>query len=536
MIVADEAELKDEARQIVDHISGGAPGRLNYEGFSITPLARGPMKERVLNIPDERIEDFLESDVEHVARIYNRTMSADVELANQFGRADLQEQIRQVQEEYAMKRAGVTDEKIMNRLHGEMTRDLEDIGALRDRLRGTYGMPKNAGGLAVRAARMVKAWNFLRLMGGMTLSAIPDLGRSVMIHGIQRVAAQGLGPMISNFKGFKLAAQEVKLAGTALDMVLDNRAMQLADVWDDYGRLSKFERGVHVLQNRYGLVSLMAPWNAAMKQFVGVVTQTRMLEAISTGKATKAEIERLAYLGIDAGMAKRIRQQFQVNGERQSGGVWWANTEKWTDGEAVQAFRGALVKEVDSAIVTPGAGDRPLWMSTTLGGLVGQFKSFSFSATQRVALAGLQQRDAAALNGLLLSTALGMVSYAATSSLSGRDTADTPAKWIGEGLDRSGVLGMFSDVVNLGARTFGVGWSGSRYASRGNVEMFLGPSAGLVNDSLSVLGAGGDGQWTAAETHAARRLIPYQNLFYLRWLFDSAENGLNQAVGLPTGD
>jgi hypothetical protein len=66
--------------------------------------------------------------------------------------------------------------------------------------------------------------------------------------------------------------------------------------------------------------------------------------------------------------------------------------------------------------------------------------------------------------------------------------------------------------------------------------MFLGPSAGLINDTLAVAGAAGDGQFTSAETHAMRRLIPYQNLFYLRWLFDSAEAGLNQAIGLPSGE
>jgi hypothetical protein len=529
--------LRDEARQIVDHISGASPGRLSYEGFTITPLNRGPMKERVLGIPDERIEDFLESDIEHVARIYNRTMSADVELAAQFGRADLQEQLKQVAEEYAVKRAGVTDEAVLKQLHSQMTRDLGDLAALRDRLRGTYGMPNNPGGLAVRSARILKSWNFLRLMGGMTLSAMPDLGRSVMIHGLQRVAAQGLAPMIGNMKGFRLAANEVKLAGTALDMVLDTRAMQLADVWDDYGRLSKFERGVGALQDRFGLVSLMAPWNSAMKQFVGVITQTRMLEAITGAtKMTKAEAERLAYLGIDASMAKRIAKEFAAHGEQQEGGVWWANTEGWTDGEAVSAYRSALVKEVDSAIVTPGAGDKPLWTSSTLGGLISQFKGFGFASTQRVALAGLQQRDAAALNGMLLSTALGMVSYAAATTLAGRDVSENPVEWIGEGIDRSGMLGMFSDVVNLGTRSFGIGWSGSRYASRGNVEMFLGPSAGLINDTLAVAGAAGDGQVTAAETHAMRRLVPYQNLFYLRWLFDSAEAGLNQAIGLPSGE
>mgnify|MGYP001809763701 FL=1 len=531
----EHVELKDIARQITDGLVGGAPGRTSYQPFQVA-TKRGPMMERTLSIPDADIEDFLESDVGVVARIYTRTMAADVSLAETFGRADMADQIAKIGEHYALLREGVTDEKRLADLDQRMKADMRDIAAIRDRIRGQYGLPNDPNGLVWRAFRVVRNVNYLRQLGGMTLSAIPDPARVVMVHGLSRGFRHGLVPMVRGLRAYKLAAEEANLAGTALDMVLDSRAMQLADVFDDYGRLSTFERGVQALTSKYGLVSLMAPWNTAMKQMVGVVTQTRMLQAVARYgelQPGSAELERLSFLGIDANLAQRIGAQFSRHGEKDTSGIWWANSRAWTDGEAVEGFRTALVKEIDRTIVSPGQ-DKPLWMSTELGKLVGQFKSFSFASTQRTALAALQQRDMAVLNGAVLSVGLGMVSFALHSAASGRPTPTDPRQWVAEGFDRSGLLFWLSDAGNLAGRFTGWGMT-SRHASRTPWESVLGPSAGLVSDAWKV-GAttvGKDTRWSASDTHAVRRMLPYQNLFYLRQLLDTAEEGVNSTFGVP---
>lgn len=525
----EDLELEDVARQITDNITGAAPGRLAYEPV---PLARGPMKERTLAISDYAIEDFLESDAEVVSRIYSRTMSADAELATAFGRADLGDQLDKIRDHYAILRRGVTDEATLKALDERLKADLRDVEAVRDRLRGTYALPRDHNSLIVRASRVARNWNYIRLLGGMTLSAIPDLARSVMVHGVSRVVGDGLAPMVKNFRGFKLAGEEAKLAGTALDMILDNRAMQLADVWDDYGRLSKFERGVQSLTNRFGVVSLMAPWNTAMKEFSAVVTQARMLKAITAGpKAARAEVERLAFLGIDPMTADRIAEQFAAHGDTLDGGVLVANTAKWTDREAVEAFRAAMVKEVDRIIVTPGQ-DKPLWMSTELGKTIGQFKSFAIASTQRTALAGLQQRDAAALNGALLAVGLGMVRYGVYGAVAGYAVSDDPLVWVKEGFDASGLLFWLTDASNIGGKLTGFGTTTTRYASRSASEALLGPTLGSgLDTTLGVAAAVGHGEWKESDTRALRRLLPYQNLFYLRQLFDEAEESINEVIG-----
>lgn len=533
-------ELEGIAQEITDTILGHGAPRTMYQPFA---LKRGPLKERTLGIPDVEIEDYLENNIESIARVYTQTMAPDIELTARFGDTELGYQIDQVRDHYAQLRTGTKDPKTLAKLDKLMKREKEDIEAVRDRIRGTFALPTTGLGLATyRAGRFVKTLNYVRLLGGMTLSAIPDLGRSIMKHGMARTVQDGIIPLIKNFKQAKLSAQEVKLSGSALDMVLDTRAMQLADIFDDYGRMSVTERGLQALSQKFGIVSLMAPWNAALKQFNGIIAQTRTLQEVqnwTAGKIANSERERLAFLGISESMSSRITKEFKAHGKSRDG-ILWANTSDWADREAAQIYHAALAKEVDKTVVTPGQ-DKPLWMSTPLGSVIGQFKSFAISSTQRILLSGLQQRDAAALNGTIMMVGLGMLSTYIKNQTANRPSGDTVSWWIKEGFDRSGVIGWLFDAHNtvekltrgaVGLSQFTGGPMMSRYQSRNALGALLGPSAGVVSDVAMVAGDAANGEWTSKDTRAIRRLLPYQNLFYLRQLFDELEEGLNNSLGV----
>ncbi len=535
---ADDEELSWMAEDISHAVTGTANGRLLYEAI---PLARGPLKERSLSIPDALIEEFLESDIELIAKHYVRTMAPDIELTARFGRADMEGQITKIRDDYTAKMRGDISERQRVKLNKAMKSDIRDVEGLRDILRGTYAAPANPDSLIYRASRGVRNWNYLRLLGGMTVSAFPDVARPMMVHGLSRVLGNGVAPLVTGLKSVKLAGREAKLAGTALDMTLDSRAMSLADVGDDFGRHSKFERGLKSLTDRFGMVSVMAPWNAALKQWAGAMSSTRIGEEAANwtaGRIKAANREHLAFLGIDREMAERIAVQFNEFGEK-ADGVWIAGTERWNDREAVRFFRAALAKDVDRTIVTPGAGDRPLWMSNEVGKMVGQFKTFSMASAQRVLLSGLQQRDMAVLNGSLLMVGLGTGVYVAKTWQSGREISDDPAVLLAEGIDRSGLTGWFYDVNNMLEKTTGVGINqaiggpgSSRYAARNTAGALLGPSVGTVTDLARVGHAATKGEpWRKSDTRAVRRLLPYQNLFYMRNLLDQAQTGINQSIG-----
>lgn len=549
----EDLELSDIADQIIDRILGTPDGRLPYDinpnvsGRGEKTALSGPLKRRSFLIPDSEIEDFLESDIEHISRVYTRSVAPDIELVREFGDVNMTTQIDDIRRDYAQKAGrGELSEKQLTALNKQRNADIRDIAAMRDRIRGTYALPADPASLSVRSGRVIRTANYLRLLGGMTASAFPDTMRAVMVHGLGRVLGDGVVPLIKDFKATRLAAEEVKLSGTALDMILDTRSMAIADVMDDYGRHSKFERGLRRMQDKFGVVSLMAPWNAFFKQWTGMITMSRMLKAmqgISDGKAVPKELEKLASQGINPEQATRIWKQFKEHGTIE-GGVYLPNTEAWTGpgaAEAVRAFRGALKKEVDKIIVTPGQ-DKPLWMSTEHGKIIGQFKSFAIASVQRTLLSALQQRDLAALNGALLSVGAGMMVYAFKQNDAGRDISDDPVVWLTEGLDRSGLFGWFFDANNIiekatrgrvGVNALIGGPPMSRYASRNVWGAFLGPTIGLVEDAIAVTGDAAQGEWTQSDTRALRRLLPYQNLIGFRRVLNQAESGINDALGVP---
>jgi hypothetical protein len=70
----------------------------------------------------------------------------------------------------------------------------------------------------------------------------------------------------------------------------------------------------------------------------------------------------------------------------------------------------------------------------------------------------------------------------------------------------------------------------------GVAQALLGPTYGSTVEGARALGGlkhmifgDGIGSATAAQIRAWRRLAPYQNLFYIDFLFDAMENGLQSA-------
>ena len=536
-------EAADVADQIIDNILGAPAGRVPLALMPGKPVAKaGPLKERVLLIPDDQIEDFLESDVQMIASYYNRSLAPEIELTRRFGEKDLKGALQTIDDDYAQLRnqaeTTIKDsrklEKKLTKLNSRQTDDRRDIQAVRDRMLGTYAMPDDPDSFFYRASNVAKQSNYFSLLGGMTLSAVPDLYRPVMVTGLRPVLG-GLHKLITSPARFKMSAREVKVAGTAWDSVLNTRALSLAELTDIYSRQTLLERGLRSLTGAFGVLSLMVPWNATLKQATGVVVAhevMRQAQNTLSGTITNIAGRKLALSGIDTDMAKRIAGQVEKHGDA-SDGVTLAQTQLWDDIDAALAFRSAVVKDVDRAIVTPGKAETPLWMSRPAGGLALQFKSFALSSAQKITISGLQQRDMATLNGLYLSLALGGMVYAMKQSVAGREISDDPNVWVMEAVDRSGITGYLFEVNNIiekgtrgaaGASRLVGGPQMSRYASRSFAAALAGPTLGAVVDVGTSIGAVSTGDVSKADIRAMRRMLPFQNLFYIRRLLDSVES------------
>lgn len=529
-----EAAADEIVNKIIGAPSGLVPRDLLPEGLT---KRAGFTKSRTLNIPDERIEAFLESDINHVTESYLREVAPEIELTATFGRKDMGEQIREVSEEYSQLIRDAKTPKERAKLEKQREADVRDIEAMRDRLIGTYGAPQDPRSFFVRAGRVARNINFLRLLGGMTISAIPDMARPIMQHGLSK-SLKPLGAMLKNMNSIKIATKDLREMAVGLDYVLSTRTKAIADLTDPYSRRSGLERGLNWGTQKFGNWTLMNQWNSTLKSWSGLIVQSRILDnaqALASGKAIpQKEIRKLAQVGIDQQMLGRISEQFSKHGEDMDG-LLTGHSHLWDDRTVREAFQNAILKDVDSTVITPGVGDTPLLMSTEAGKIILQFKTFIFASHNRMLVSGIQQGDASFYMGTLGSIALGSMVYAMKQKLSGRESDYSPNNLVKEGLDRSGMLGWLSEplntVENISGGRFGLGAMFgappvSRFQSRNAIGALLGPTFDLGGDTATIANGVLNGEFDSKQTHAVRKMLPFQNLFYVAPLLNKVEEQL----------
>lgn len=486
--------------------------------------AAGSTRSRTLSVPDRLMKDYLESDANYVLQRHIREASAEVELTRAFGNKSLEKQLKDIQDEYdALMRQNPKDQA---KLAKARDNDIRDITALRDRLAGTYGMPDDPSSFFVRAGAFLRSANFVTKLGGMTVSAIPDLARGVMVNGFGNTM-RGYSALITRSPAFRASrAEQLKMA-VGLETILHTRARTMGDLVDSSARTTVVEAGMERVTDAFGKLTLMGHFDDMNKSVNGMITSDGILSGTFAGR-------RLAKLGINDNMAARIRSEFEKHGEVING--WHiGNFEKWDDQHVAGVFQSAVLKDVNNTVITPGIGDTPLWASTPLGKTIFQFKSFATASYNRATLGGLQEGTGQFYYGTAFQIGLGALTYALKQSANGKEVDWSPNKLVLEGVDRSGILGPLMEYNNMAEKASGgmVGLGAllgtgtqSRYASRGFIGSALGPTFGLLDTITDVTAGVLNGDAGDRVLHNVRTLLPGNNLFWIAPLINQVDPGM----------
>lgn len=553
----ERSELRSRADEITNRILGSPDGRLPYDlgmehgqgGFGGGEQPRGALAQREFNIPDATIKDFLESDIEHIVATHLRTMVPDVLLTEKFGDTAMTEAFRKINDDYAALTSAAKSEAQRAKLEKERQQVISDLAAVRDRVRGVYGLSAEAPLRNVaRVAGVLKNYNVLTSMGSAALSSLPDMAGVVIRHGLSSTFNDAWAPFFKFMTGqsdaFKEAHRQFRAMGIAVESTLASRHHALTDTLDVYHPQSRLERTMQWATNKFQFVNLLAPWTDWAKTSASMVAGSEILRAVSAaaeGKATARQLRNLGESGIEPHMATRISEAFKNGGEVRDG-VHLPNTADWADKEARRVFEGAVARDADIAVVTPGQ-EKPLWMSHGILSVFGQFKSFTAAATERIMISNLQRRDAQVLQGVLFSMGLGMVSYKINSLTGGSPVSDNPGDWVKESISRGNLLGWFEEGNALASkatrggvdiyRLVGSGKPLTRYASRSAADQLLGPTVGKVQTIIGAVSAASNpAEWNESDSKALRRLVAAQNVFYIRRMFDQVEASGNSAFGI----
>jgi hypothetical protein len=191
--------------------------------------------------------------------------------------------------------------------------------------------------------------------------------------------------------------------------------------------------------------------------------------------------------------------------------------------------------------------DVPLFAHTPTGKALLQFKSFALASHQKMLLRGLQEGQGRFISGVIAMTAMGMM-QAYLKAVSGnrpelmQKMTDNPGWWIGEGLDRSGIISVPMELANdfekfsggfnpikTPFKAFDQGkMESQKNQNRSDIGSLLGPSIGFAGDIMTAgsipkrMMAGEE--VSQAQKNAAERLMPFNSYAGIRQMMKYVVN------------
>lgn len=503
-------------------------------GFDMKGSIPKTTKARTLHfLDDNKYSEYLESDAISLTTHY--AMSADRWLAHKSvlqrnGFESIVDVQKSLRDEYELslanleRRANEISVDDMAKARKELVEEYESnqelINLESDLILGRADKNNRA---ISRFLGHVRKYNVLTMLGGLVLSAIPDVALQVAKHGIGPIAKELITPLVTDFKRLKLSMKELDQLAIAFDEQNNQVNKAFTDSTFRTGDLpTHWEKVSSVASEGFSALSLSKYWNGTGQRISGHMSSQFLIEAVrkmANGKQlSQKEIVRMAKGTISQDMAQRISKQFDQHGTPVGRG-YLLNVSEWTDNEAIDAVTAFIRKEMDEVIIRPGLGDTPTYVKKygAIGATQFQFQTFTSALVNKVVLPGIQDNRANMAIGFVMAIALGNLVEYIKSAQAGKEFKTEMDDILLQGMSRSGMMGLMGGAA-LSINPFGE--YGTRYADRNITGMVLGPSLSTVQ-RISKLSGLSDGA-SNSDLKNLKSLVPYQNIFYLNRLLEEA--------------
>ena len=341
----DDAEVDARVESIIDSILG----ENDFANPDNTYFGAGKskhLKHRKLDIPNELVTEFIETDVAKVMFAYVQRTAPMYEFKKKFNLKDIDEVLIDI--EQAGERVGQSTESIQE--------DVMNFKHMYDRIVGT--LIKNPDRLDNQVALFLRRAAETNFLGSAGLAALSEPSKILMEHET-KVFFKSMFDMIdSNLKN--ISRKDVDLSGEANDTVLGSLHMRQVSeevgnplrngIWDKARDVFYFLNGLGPITNTFKF------WDSIARSHKIIDLS---LQISKKQKITDQDAEFMAQAGITDDLAKRISKQPYEKSNRD---LYVGNTEKWKDKEATVAFRRALNGGVMNTILMGTPADKPILM------------------------------------------------------------------------------------------------------------------------------------------------------------------------------
>lgn len=318
----------------------------------------------------------------------------------------------------------------------------DEVGKLMFLHKAVMGKPleNNPGGNWSQTARLLRDWNFMRVMGQVGWAQLAEIGnitgqlgwRSTIAHVPQ------LRSMIKRTQNGDIDHKLIREMEETLGSFGNDRLLHQphfrhddvgAEVFGTNGILSKIDNFTQQSKRTLADVSLMAPINIGLQRVAAVGIAQKFLNIALKATPSASDLKRLASLGLDEEMTERVLKSVKDHSSATKNALTGRklnqlNLDQWGDLEAREAFAYAVNRWAHRVIQKNLPGETPEWMHSTLGKVLGQFRTFMLTAYGKQLLHNVKMNDWSAYSAFMGSMLFGGLAYYTQTVINSAGRAD----------------------------------------------------------------------------------------------------------------
>jgi len=399
--------------------------------------------------------------------------------------------------------------------------------------------------------RLLRNFNFTRLMGQVGLAQIPEFANVVSKLGIKATFSNmpAWRAMWRNAQTGKLddtLAQEWEdITGLGADWL--RHTSWRAE--DDYGNplmglpnnrwFDKADRALMKSNKAVTAISGMAPVNTALQRLTGRAIFNKFASIALKGDVTADR--RMMGLGLDTEMLQRISGQIKGKASFEGSRLKAMNFKSWDDQEALAHFENAVFRYAREVIQENDIGNLAMWMNKPTAKTLLQFRTFVLAAWSKQFLNGLNHRDFQTFASFTTSMFLGSMTYMFREYANSVGRSDqeehlkerlSVERIAAAGLQNSSWFSILAPVLDTPINwATGESLFDARTTQQSNTVTDLGsnPTGGLLDlvvNGPSILRKALQGDLAQGDLRKVKMALPYQNLMGISQLFNLMLGGL----------
>lgn len=453
------------------------------------------------------------------------------------GRGDLENLVRDMRATWDAK-----TELPLDKRKASADRDEKRMRFMYDRVTGVPDAFDSSG--TGRALRAVLGYNYTRVMNQVGLAQLGEMMGVTTQFGI-KAAMEGMPTLKAMLRDAKTGelhsgfAREIEqLSGFGDDFFRDgfrhteDSAGNLINRSQSSKNWNRVEDTLHAGKRITNVISLMGPVDSYSRRWASASAVMSLVNAAGKsepGKIVGLNMERMRALGVDDTMAERIFDQIRTHGTFEKNDVSGrsyrqGNFGKWDDQEAFSHFRTAVWRWSRLAIQENHLGQGSILLSSPMGRIIGQFRSFMLGAWTTQFLRNTHIRDFSGFATMAATSIFGTAVYTGQTYLNSIGRSDQhkyledrlSTKKIAAALVQRGSWSSFMpQAVDTGVQVAGFHPIFDTRSSGMSTSLLSNPVTDLADSAIKgvkgVSRAVREGGYSQGEARSLNRTLPFSN-------------------------